>query len=335
MFESFDPKMAANHGNVTLLYGCDGEVPQLIQHGESLFFSIILISIILIAIHGNLLVIISIIKYKSLQNPRNVLLCSLAFTDLLSPLTRLLPIAISTIQERWVLGCLYCAISAASGVFFCSASILHLCLITVERYISIRWPLRSKLWITERRACILLVLVWFFSLLMGLIPYFTSSVDLYFNNKILFCNFYLAHHPYLSIVMTALFFCLPFFLMLLVYYRIYRKIVVNNRRIVPNIAVSQQRKNDVERRMKQEWNAVKMVIVVVAVFFGLWLPYFSVACIKSYHPTLLPPWVERGALTIAYFNPCCNFVVYCIMNMKLREAFRKLIWCESQRVNPP
>jgi hypothetical protein len=317
--------MTKHPNESSLLYGCNGEVTQRIQYSESIFISFILILMILIAIYGNLLVILAILKNQKLRMPRNSLLCSLAFIDLLSPLVRVLPIAISTIKGRWVFGCICCAISSATGVFFCSASILHMCAITIERYITIRNPLRSKVWMTQRKTNMALGFIWLLALMMGLIPSLTSHVSLYFNDRILLCDYYLVFHPKLSLLMALLYFCLPNVLMVIVYQRIYRKIVVNNKMILSHQADTTRHGNYLNRRIRQEWKAVKMVIVVVGMFIILWLPYFSVTCVKSYYPDLLPSWVERFAITCAYLNSCCNFIVYSVMNKKLRSAFKELI----------
>ena len=82
----------------------------------------------------------------------------------------------------------------------------------------------------------------------------------------------------------------------------------------------------------QEWKTAKMVMMVIGLFFLLWLPYFSVMAIKSYHPKLLSPWVERWSVVCAYLNSCANFVVYSIMNKNLRSAFKELLPCFNEGV---
>lgn len=115
--------------------------------------------------------------------------------------------------------------------------------------------------------------------------------------------------------------------MVLVYYLIYRKTVLNNKRMSTFDKNSRRNKHDAKRRLKQEWKTVKMCIVVIGMFFLLWLPYFSVACIKSYYPNYVAAWIQRAALTFAYLNSCVNFIVYSIMNKKLRSAFKEFLPC--------
>ena len=80
--------------------------------------------------------------------------------------------------------------------------------------------------------------------------------------------------------------------------------------------------------MKQEWKTVKMVIVITGMFFILWLPYFVFFAIKSYKPHMISNYIERLVFCCVYSNTCNNWIVYSVMNKKLRLAFKK---CLRQR----
>lgn len=321
----------SNINTSSLLDGCNGEVKQSITSFETILLSILFVVMIIFAIHGNIFVILAIIKNKELRTPKNSFLCSLAFIDLLSPIFRVLPIAISTMEGKWMFGCSWCVISSAAGVFFCSSAILHLCAITVERFITVSSNQQSSRWITKINVSAALGLIWLLALIMALMPYKTPNIHLYFNNRVLFCDFYLGFLPELSIIMTSLYFCLPVVLMLIVYCRISKQLDKSNQKMMAyRISQESYKKH---RTIKREWKTVKLVIAVIGSFIILWCPYFTVACIKSYHPKLLPGWVERFALVSAYLNACSNFIVYSIMNRKLRQTFKRFyIWkimCKS------
>ena len=243
---------------------------------------------------------------------------------------RLGPTAVSSIYGNWIFGCMWCKISSAAGVFFCSSSILHLCAITVERHITINCSIRTRnTFITKRNVSALLLFIWLLALAMALIPYISSSVELHFNRSLLFCEVYLVTRPYFSILMGFLYFALPLLLMTIVYCRIYRKIVSSNRRM-SEYQVEGEQGNSKRKNTNQEWKTAKMVIMVIGLFFILWLPYFSVMALKSYLPDAVAAWVERGAVVCAYLNSCANFFVYSIMNSKMRKAFKQLFPCFTE-----
>lgn len=162
---------------------------------------------------------------------------------------------------------------------------------------------------------------------MALLQRILPSVQLHFNERILSCEVYLVPRPYLALLMTCLYFCVPCTLMVIIYARIYAKIVDSNRKIsaYEDDAPVPGKKNRKKKKTNQEWKTAKMVITVIGLFFVLWLPYFSVVCIKSYLPDVVPGWLERLAYVSAYLNSCANFVVYSIMNRNMRAAFKKLL----------
>ena len=90
-------------------------------------------------------------------------------------------------------------------------------------FIFSRFPLRSKVWITQCKANIVLVCLWSVSLAMAMYPHIPSThVHVYFNHHIMICDIYLNFHPHLSILMAGVFFALPNLLMVVAYIAIYK-----------------------------------------------------------------------------------------------------------------
>ena len=217
-----------NITEIPLLYGCDGEVEMDVQRVESILWSATLFTMIVVATFGNLLVIMSILRNRELRVMRNALLCSLATIDLLSPLLRLLPIAIATASKRWIFGCNFCQVSSRFGTLLASAVIFHLCAITLERYFSICFPFRSRNWITRKRLTFSIITIWFFSILVASLPYLIPSIKIFFNRNLPSCDVSVGNDPDLSIQLGCIYFGGPFILMVIAYYRIYRKTVESN-----------------------------------------------------------------------------------------------------------
>ncbi|XP_034144765.1 trace amine-associated receptor 3-like [Esox lucius] len=99
----------------------------------------------------NLLVIISISHFKHLQTPTNLLILSLAVSDLLVGLIVIPAMTVALMESCWVLGEYFCALLMFI-TFLCGTSSLgNLILISIDRYVAVCDPLpyHSKITITR------------------------------------------------------------------------------------------------------------------------------------------------------------------------------------------
>ena len=97
----------------------------------------ILAVIVLCTIFGNLLVILAVLNYKPLKCAQNYLLVSLAIWDISVGLLVMPISSIDYLISPWLLGKIICNIYVTSDVFFCTASILNLCAIAIDRYLKL------------------------------------------------------------------------------------------------------------------------------------------------------------------------------------------------------
>src|SRR6218665_1315447 len=122
------------------------------------------------AILGNLLVIASVLHDRRLRNRANSFIVSMAFADLLVAILVMPFSAIQEIRGRWVFGSVTCDIFNANDVLFSTASLLHLCCISVDRYVAVTDPFRYGSKMTRRRAAVMLVGIWLASALLSHVP---------------------------------------------------------------------------------------------------------------------------------------------------------------------
>ncbi|KAL8206556.1 UNVERIFIED_CONTAM: 5-hydroxytryptamine receptor 7 [Gekko kuhli] len=115
---------AADCGEEILLYG----------ETEKVVIGTVLSAITLLTIAGNSLVIISICTIKKLRQPSNYLVVSLAAADL-SVAFAVMPFVIITdlVGGEWLFGEVFCNVFIAMDVMCCTASIMTLCVISVDR----------------------------------------------------------------------------------------------------------------------------------------------------------------------------------------------------------
>ncbi|XP_028971354.2 trace amine-associated receptor 13c-like [Esox lucius] len=112
-----------------------------------IFFSLISV----VTVFLNLLVIISISHFKHLHTPTNLLILSLAVSDLLVGLIVIPAITVAILEPCWVLGEYFCALLIYVTYTCTSISLGNLVLISIDRYVAVCDPLMYFSRITTNR----------------------------------------------------------------------------------------------------------------------------------------------------------------------------------------
>ncbi|KAK3094767.1 hypothetical protein FSP39_005952 [Pinctada imbricata] len=134
------------------------------------FITIFGVLVIGFTVLGNSLVILAIIVDKRLRRVGNIFIVSLAASDMLVGIL-VAPLSLTyQLTHYWTLGRIVCDFWTAMDVSCCTASIVNLCIISYDRYNAITQPLRYARYRTCKRASILVVLVWIYSLGIALPP---------------------------------------------------------------------------------------------------------------------------------------------------------------------
>ncbi|KAK7895300.1 hypothetical protein WMY93_020625 [Mugilogobius chulae] len=127
----------------------------------------------MVTIVGNILVIIAVLTSRSLKGAQNLFLVSLAAADILVA-TLIIPFSLANeLQGHWAFSSLWCEIYLALDVLFCTSSIVHLCAIALDRYLSISRPVSYGTKRTPRRIKAAIVIVWLISAVISFPPLLT------------------------------------------------------------------------------------------------------------------------------------------------------------------
>jgi len=143
-------------------------------------------AIILAAIIGNIFVITAIAVERNLRTVANYLIASLAVADLLVAALVMPLAAVNEVSSRWFLGRELCDAWVSFDVICCTASILHLVAISLDRY----WAVTRVDYIHRRspkRIVGMIIASWGVALVVSIPPLFMKSDPNYDPNETGIC----------------------------------------------------------------------------------------------------------------------------------------------------
>lgn len=139
--------------------------------------SIVVTLLMIVVVVGNMLVIIAITTEKALKNIQNWFIASLAVADFFLGLI-IMPFSLANeLMGYWIFGAWWCDIHSAMDVLLSTASIMNLCLISLDRYWSITQAVEYLKKRTPVRAVIMIGAVWLLSALICIPPLLGWKVD--------------------------------------------------------------------------------------------------------------------------------------------------------------
>ncbi|XP_053619915.1 octopamine receptor Oamb isoform X1 [Plodia interpunctella] len=127
-----------------------------------------LIDVLVIA--GNCLVIAAVLCSSKLRSVTNLFIVSLAVADLLVGVAVLPFSATREVFEVWIFGDVWCSVWLAVDVWMCTASILNLCAISLDRYVAVTRPVSYPSIMSRKRAKALIAGLWVLSFVICFPP---------------------------------------------------------------------------------------------------------------------------------------------------------------------
>ncbi|XP_078269862.1 D(1)-like dopamine receptor [Rhinoraja longicauda] len=317
----------------------------------------LLFLLILSTLLGNTLVCVAVIKFRHLRSKvTNSFVISLAVSDLFVAVLVMPWKALSQVAGHWLFGP-FCDTWIAFDIMCSTASILNLCIISLDRYWAIASPFRYERKMTQRVAFTMIAVAWTLSLLISFIPvqlnWHKAEGDLLprpdNTSSDHDCDSRL-NRTY-AVSSSLISFYIPVAIMLATYTRIYRIAQTQIRSIwsleraaghahhcqpQPQTAGCPHQAA-LTTSFKKETKVLKTLSIIMGVFVCCWLPFFVLNCVVPFcaapqppPPPSPPPCVGDATFNIfvwfGWANSSLNPVIYAF-NADFRKAFATILGC--------
>ncbi|XP_055042931.2 trace amine-associated receptor 4-like [Misgurnus anguillicaudatus] len=284
---------------------------------------------ILMTVFGNLLIIISISHFKQLQSPTHLIVQSLAVCDCLLG-SLVMPYGmVRSVEGCWFLGDVICKVHSSLDTTLCISSLMHLSLISIDRYWAICDPLKYKMRITNNTVTVSITFTWIFSFVYSFSVVFSGvnavGLEAFILQMSCFGGCAALFNKEWGLISCILFFIIPGTIMSSLYIIIFNVVkkhakVLSEKGSVTTTGVNSQ--NSAHRERK----AAKTLALVMGVFFLCWLPLSIVSALDPFLNFVTPADVYEALFWFAYFNSTCNPLIYGFFYPCFQKAFKTLIF---------
>ncbi|XP_063290784.1 melanopsin isoform X2 [Pelobates fuscus] len=280
---------------------------------------------------GNFLVIYAFCRSRSLRSPANMFIINLAISDFFMSVTQAPVFFATSLHKRWIFGEKGCELYAFCGALFGITSMITLMVIALDRYFVITRPLASIGVMSKKKAVLILLSVWLYSLAWSLPPFFGWSAYIP-EGLMTSCTWdYMTFTPSVR-AYTMLLFCFVFFipLFIIIYcYVFIFKAIKNTNRAVQKIGSDNNKESHKQyQKMQNEWKMAKIALVVILLYVVSWSPYSTVALVAfAGYSSFLTPYMNSVPAVIAKASAIHNPIIYAITHPKYRMALAKYIPC--------
>ncbi|XP_006812185.1 neuropeptide FF receptor 2-like [Saccoglossus kowalevskii] len=291
---------------------------------------------IFLIVFGNLLVIVAVILEPKLRvSSTNILIVSLAFSDLLVG-SYYIPSLIMWSEALYLMvNPVICNIDGLIQLTSTGSSVFTLIAIAADRFRAIVTPLKPK--ITRTQAVIMVAVAWTCAITYALYIPITWEYQIYVyhvgnvTHEIPFCFFLKKYEPLfkpLRLCDFVVLFLIPLCILICLYVPMIYKLWFDKQ---PTSTTGGRKKR-----------AIKMLSIVVIVFFLLWLPFYSLYFYSFYgnldHPTINIRAFGLAAICLNFSNSWVNPIIYGCFNENFRNAYKNTvlcrIWSISRRIHP-
>ena len=283
------------------------------QSQASLLYVLLFVALLTVLL--NLLVIVSISHFHQLHTPTNLVLLSLACSDLLVGLLVMPLEAHSFISSCWFLGSWVCNVFIILYLILTSASVGSILLISLDRYVAICQPLHYTSKVTKGRVQLMLGLCWSCSVLCNCIA-MQGSLREPGRHSLCHGDCVILLNMTSSVVDLLVTFLTPVSGVIVLYLRVFAAALSQTRKMRSSQVVATAAR-------RSELKAAMTLGVVVVVFLVCFSPSCFMPFTEQHLSTIITTWA--WALWLLYLNSFLNPLIYTFFYPWFRKAIRLIV----------
>ncbi|XP_078376720.1 adenosine receptor A2a-like [Oculina patagonica] len=322
---------------------------------SSVITAVCLIVISALAFGGNLLVLAAVAINRNLRSISDLFLANLAVADLCQA-AMAIPLRVAVLLEASHERSISCHVVVCFAILFGGASNINILLVSVDRFIAIKWPFNYNSWVTMKLFICSLAISWLSLIVFAILPLVgwgrsegTSSPTCRFtatlNREYVATGYVLIHgFPLITIIIFYLF-------ILKASFRHSRAIAAQefslrtNNSLPNEISITHEEfsTNGEQIREKPRDNlphirlrnrvvnsnrrgkGARMIAVLLGVFIILVLPIIVIDVVEMWKAPFAPPAVVNATVCLIYANSGVNVFIYAGWNTEYKRTFRLVL----------
>ena len=296
--------------------------------------------LIFFSLAGNLLIIISAIVNKKLRSATHILILNLAISDLLIstfslPLRTIrLASTASLMTPSSARSTLFCRLTTALSITLFASSNFNLFLLTLDRYIGIKFPLQYKVRPKSVKLAVCITISWVLALITGifplLVPYFLQQTKGDFA-----CTFGSTLTKSYHSFVTVLILFAPFFIMVVLYISILRTVHQSWNFSTTDDDTEMKQEKPGCRRCSiapevfkgKEIKLTKVICAILAIHCVCLVPISVIDLLYTFHAVHPHKLVTKICLGLSYFHQVINPPIYATACKEYKLTFLKILSC--------
>ncbi|XP_041040682.1 atypical chemokine receptor 2-like [Carcharodon carcharias] len=290
---------------------------------KKIFLPVLYTTVFVFGMLGNSFLILMILKYLKLKTMTDIYLLNLAISDILFAAS--LPFWATYVTSEWIFGNAMCKIiSAVYSVNFYSGIFFIACM-SLDMYLQIVHTVTMKNHRTIYKSIVISAAVWVLAIIVS-IPEFIFSESRKINEKYTCLSHYgdgqlVIWKTTIQLQVNVIAFIIPFLAMIIFYARI-ASVLLKSKSFGKD-------------------KALKLVIILVTVFFVLWFPYNIVlflhlledlGVINSCEVSKRLDYALQVTESIAFTHCCFNPFLYAFVNERFRRHLKNILVKIIQKV---